>query len=155
MKRLVVVLALFGVVLAFGLACGGKPHRASTAAHPSGPVLYDRIGRMDAIKGIVKDFVEEQLKKGTLAGRFSNVDTAQLEDNLARQLCELTGGPCKYTGRTMHEAHASLAITSADFTAFVAAFEQSLVKFKVEPQEQNELLALYRKQHDDIVTQPQ
>jgi hemoglobin len=116
-------------------------------------VLYDRIGRMDAIKGIVKDFVEEQLKKGTLAARFTNVDSAQLEDNLSRQLCELSGGPCKYTGRAMREAHASMAITEADFTAFVAAFEQSLVKFKVEPQEQKELLALYRKQHDDIVTQ--
>jgi len=142
------------VVLAL-VACGGKPHRASTAAQPAGPVLYDRIGRMDAIKGIVKDFVEEQLKKGALAPRFANVDTAQLEENLARQLCELTAGPCKYTGRAMREAHTGMAISDADFIAFVAAFEQSLVKFKVEAPEQSELLALVRKQHDDIVTQPQ
>ena len=142
------------VVLAL-VACGGKPHHASTAAHPTGPVLYDRIGRMDAIKGIVKDFVEEQLKKGALAPRFTNVDTAQLEDNLSRQLCELSGGPCKYTGRAMAEAHAGMAVTDADFTAFVSAFEQSLVKFKVEPAEKTELLALVRKQRDAIVAQPQ
>src|SRR5262245_17193895 len=107
---------------------------------------------MDAIKGIVKDLVEEQLMKGRLAPRFAHVNAAQLEDSLARQLCEWAGGPCKYVGKSMREAHAGLAISEADFTAFVAAFEQSLVKFKVEPAEQNELLALVKKQHDAVVT---
>jgi hemoglobin len=141
------------LVLAVALvACGAKSHRGSSAiATPAGPVLYDRIGRMDAIKGIVKDFVEEQLLKGSLAPRFSTVNAAQLEDSLARQLCELSGGPCKYVGKSMREAHASLAIGEADFTAFVAAFQQTLAKFKVEPAEQSELLALVKKQHDAIV----
>ncbi|HEY5949364.1 MAG TPA: group 1 truncated hemoglobin [Kofleriaceae bacterium] len=137
--------------LLIALGACGHPSSAHHAGTPSGPVLYDRIGRMDAIKGIVKDFVEEQLKKGELAARFSNVDAAQLEDNLSTQLCELSGGPCKYTGKPMREAHAGMAIGEADFTAFVTAFQQSLVKFKVDAAEQKELLALLRKQHDAIV----
>jgi hemoglobin len=116
-------------------------------------VLYDRIGRMDAIKGIVKDFVEEGLKKGPLAARFANVDAAHLEDGLANQLCELTGGPCKYTGRPMREVHAGMTLGDTDFAMFVAALQQTLDKFKVEPAEQNELLAIVKKQRDAIVSQ--
>ena len=137
------------------VACGSKspgPHTAA-APQPTGPVLYDRIGRMDAIKGIVKDFVEQQLLKSSLAPRFQHVDLAQLEDSLARQLCELAGGPCKYVGKPMREAHAGMPISEADFTAFVAGFEQTLVKFKVEPAEQSELVALVKKQREQIVTQ--
>lgn len=143
--------ALLVFIVIVLVACGAKAPPASTVAQPAGPVLYDRIGRMDAIKGIVKDFVEEQLLKGSLAPRFTNVDVAHLQDNLAAQLCELSGGPCKYVGRPMREVHASMAITDADFTAFVAAFEQSLAKFKVEATEHAELVALLRKHHDAIV----
>jgi hemoglobin len=140
--------ALLVIVL---VACGPKSPRSGTTQQPSGPVLYDRIGRMDAIKGIVKDFVEEQLLKGSLAARFTNVDVARLEDNLSTQLCELTAGPCKYEGRPMREAHAALQISETEFTAFVAALEQSLIKFKVDAAEQRELLAIVRKYKEEIV----
>ena len=142
--RLVLVLAL--------IACGAKSPGPSTAAQPTGPVLYDRIGRMDVIKDIVRDFVREQLLKGTLAPHFTNVNTVLLEDNLSRQLCELAGGPCKYTGRSMREAHASMAITEADFAAFVAGLQASLAKLAVKPKEQQELLALVNKHKTEIVT---
>ena len=133
------------------VACGHKSHTPSAPAQPAGPVLYDRIGRMDAIKGIVKDFVEDQLLKGPLAPRFSTANIPQLEEELARQLCELSGGPCKYTGKPMREAHAGMPITEADFTGFVDAFAKSLAKFKVEAVEQRELLALMKQQHYQIV----
>jgi len=145
--------SLIALAIALVAACGHKSPAPSAAGKPSGPVLYDRIGRMDAIKGIVKDFVEEQLLKGTLAPRFSSVNAAQLEDSLSRQFCELAGGPCKYVGRSMREAHAGMPISDADFTAFVTALQQSLVKFKVEAVEQKELLALVSKHKAEIVTQ--
>jgi hemoglobin len=144
--------ALLLIVLPIVLAtCASKSPRSGTIGQPSGPVLYDRIGRMDAIKGIVKDFVEEQLLKGALSVRFTNVNAAQLEEHLSTQLCELSGGPCKYTGRSMRELHAGMSINEADFNAFVAGFEQSLIKFKVDATEQRELLALLRKYKDEIV----
>jgi hemoglobin len=133
------------------VACGSKSPASGTVKQPSGPVLYDRIGRMDAIKGIVKDFVEEQLLKGSLAPRFTNVNVAMLEDSLSTQLCELTAGPCKYVGRSMREAHAGMAISDADFAAFIAAFEQSLIKFKVDATEQRELVALLRTLKSDVL----
>ena len=144
MKLLVVIMLV---------ACGSKSPKTSTVAQPSGPLLYDRIGGMDVIKDIVRDFVGEQLVKGSLAARFTNVDVARLEENLAIQLCAQTGGPCKYTGRSMREVHANLALTDADLGAFVADFEKSLAKQKLGTLEQQQLVALLRKQRDEIVTE--
>ncbi|HEY5927953.1 MAG TPA: group 1 truncated hemoglobin [Kofleriaceae bacterium] len=144
---------LLVIVLVFSFVACGPRSQPSTLTQPAGPVLYDRIGRMDVIKDIVKDFIEQQLMKGELAARFVNVNTALLADNLATQLCELSGGPCKYAGRSMREAHAELAITEADFTAFVGALEQSLVKYKIDAKAQSELIALVRKHRDDVVAQ--
>lgn len=141
--RLVLVLAL--------VACGARSPRPGASTQPSGPVLYDRIGRMDVIKDIVKDLVEQQLMKGALAHHFTNVNPALLEDSLSRQLCELSGGPCKYTGRSMRETHATLAISEAEFTAFVTALQASLDKHAIKPQEQKELLGLVTKHKPDIV----
>ena len=140
---------LLAIVVA--AACG--PPKTSTVAQPSGPLLYDRIGGMDVIKDIVRDFVVEQLPKGQLAARFTNVDVARLEENLAIQLCAQTGGPCKYTGRSMREAHANLALTDDDLGAFVAEFEKSLAKLNVGTLERQQLVALLRKQRDEIVTE--
>jgi len=143
--RLLLVLAL--------VACGAKSPRSAANAKPTGPVLYDRIGRMDVIKDIVKDLVEEQLMKGSLAHHFTTVNTALLEDSIARQLCELSGGPCKYTGRSMREAHASMTISDADFAAFVTALRTSLAKFKIARPEQTEVVALVNKHKAEIVAQ--
>lgn len=137
-------------VLVLAAACSKQPP-PSTPALPAGPVLYDRLGRMDVIKDIVDDFVEERLVTGPLAARFAHTDLARLEDNLATQLCELSGGPCKYTGRAMGEAHASLTISDADFTAFLAAFQQSLAKLGIRAAEQDELLGKLRALRDQIV----
>jgi hypothetical protein len=53
----------------------------------------------------------------------------------------------------MREAHANLAITGADFAAFIAALQHSLVKYKIEAKEQSELIALVREHRDDVVAQ--
>jgi hemoglobin len=140
-------------VLAVVAACSKQP-TPSTPARPAGPVLYDRLGRMDVIKDIVRHFVEQSLVKGPFAARFTNVDVPRLEDHLATQLCELSGGPCKYTGRSMRDAHASLALGDADFTAFLALLQQSLAKHDIERAEQDELLGKLRALRDQIVAEP-
>jgi len=140
-------------VLAVVAACSKQP-APSTPARPAGPVLYDRLGRMDVVKDIVRHFVEHGLVKGPLAARFTSVDVPRLEDHLATQLCELAEGPCKYTGRSMRDAHGSLAISDADFSAFLGLLQQSLAKHDVKRAEQDELLGKLRALRDQIVAEP-
>ena len=41
----------------------------------------------------------------------------QFHTNLTDQLCELSGGPCTYSGREMRESHADMNVTDTQFNA--------------------------------------
>ena len=66
-------------------------------------------------------------------------------------VCEVTGGPCKYTGRTMKESHQHLNITQAEWDAMVEDFKTTLNKFKVPQREQQELITIVGSTKNDIV----
>ena len=141
-------------VVASLAACGGKATEPTTAtAMSESASLYDRLGRRDAIAAVVKDFVEERVAKDARINRmFANTDIPGLEAKLIDQICEATGGPCKYTGKDMRTTHAGMNIKEADFTALVEDLKASLDHFKVGAREQQELLGALAKMHDDIVT---
>jgi hemoglobin len=146
MRRCLLVIALAVA------ACGSKQPKSQPTAQPAVTPLYDRLGKLDAIKAIVKDFVEERVAKDVrINGRFANTDVAHLEQMLAEQICEATGGPCKYTGETMKEVHAGIGVTEAEFRALVEDLVASLDKFGVPKAEQDELIGKLATMHDDIV----
>jgi hemoglobin len=62
-----------------------------------------------------------------------------------------TGGPQKYTGRSMHESHEHLNITPKEWDAFMDDFQQTLDKFSVPAVEQGELKAIVNRTYGDIV----
>jgi hemoglobin len=53
-----------------------------------------------------------------------------------------TGGPQKYTGKSMADSHAHLRITRKEWEAFLDDFQQTLDKFAVRAGEQAELKAI-------------
>ncbi len=149
--RTVTTTVLLGASLA---ACGGQARPPDAPAAPVAS-LYDRLGRRDAIALVVKDFVEQRVARDPrINGWFAHADLPGLEMKLIEQICEATGGPCKYTGlyRDMKTAHAGMAIKDADFTALVEDLTASLQQFHVGAAEQQELLAELGTMHDDIVT---
>jgi len=66
-------------------------------------------------------------------------------------ICWATGGPQKYTGRSMKEAHKDLMITPAEWEAFLDDLQQTLDKFAVQQAEQAELKAIVNSTRADIV----
>jgi hemoglobin len=68
------------------------------------------------------------------------------------QICQGTGGPCVYTGRSMKEAHAGMGVRSGHFNALVGDLGKTLKKFKVPAHEQKELVAILAPMKKDIVT---
>jgi hemoglobin len=145
---------LLSIVLA-AAACGGgskKEPTTATTTQPSGKSLYDRLGGVDAIKAVVKDFVEENVAKDTrINARFANADIPKLEQNLTDQICAATGGPCTYSGKSMKESHTGMGINEAEFNALVEDLKKSLAKFNVPQAEQDELIGALAGMHDDIV----
>jgi hemoglobin len=82
------------------------------------------------------------------------VPKAGLKFHVTALVCEVTGGPCKYSGRTMKESHQKLNITPAEWDAMVADFKATLNKFKVPQREQQELITIVGSTRNDIVQSP-
>lgn len=50
---------------------------------------------------------------------------------VTEMVCEATGGPQKYAGRSMRDSHQHLLITAEEWEAFLDDFQQTLDKFGV------------------------
>ena len=67
-------------------------------------------------------------------------------------ICQATGGPEVYHGRSMKDSHAHLNISNAEWDEMVRVFSELLNDFKVPEKEQKELFALIGPTKADIVT---
>jgi hemoglobin len=66
-------------------------------------------------------------------------------------VCWASGGPQKYSGRSMADFHRHLNITSKEWDAFMDDFRQTMDKFKVPAAERGELKAIVDSTYGDIV----
>ncbi|MBI2536163.1 MAG: group 1 truncated hemoglobin, partial [Gemmatimonadetes bacterium] len=74
-----------------------------------------------------------------------------LKFHVTSLVCAVTGGPCKYVGRGMKEAHAHLNITEREWQAMVADFKVTLDTSKVPAREQQELIKIVESTKAEIV----
>ncbi len=70
---------------------------------------------------------------------------------MTEQVCQATGGPQIYTGRTMRDSHAELDITQQEWLAFLDDLQQTFDHFGVPDAERAELLAIVESTKADIV----
>lgn len=119
--------------------------------------LYDRLGGLKGITVVVDDFINRLVVNKTLnqnpainAGRKSS-PAPYLKFQVSQLVCEVSGGPCKYTGKTMKESHAHLNISEAEWEVMAQEFKKSLDKFRVPAAEQKELFDIVGKTKTDIV----
>lgn len=70
---------------------------------------------------------------------------------VTEMVCWATGGPQKYTGKSMVDSHAYLNITAEEWEAFLDDFQQTLDKFAIPAEEQAELKAIVNSTRPDIV----
>jgi len=119
--------------------------------------LYERLGGVFAIATVVDDFVDRIMEDPRLNANpkvneaHHKVSPAGFKYLVTEQVCEVTGGPQRYTGRSMFDSHEHLDITEDEWSAFIDDFKQSLDKFKVPPAEQAELVAIVESTKSDIV----
>ena len=113
--------------------------------------LYDRLGGLDAITAVVESFRDTVAADDRINLKFARTDLARLRQMLIDQVCEATGGPCKYRGRSMKEAHAGMRVSKGEFDALVDDLVKTLNHFKVPSSEQSELLAILGPLESEIV----
>jgi len=145
-----ILIGLMVVLFAVAACSSKKPD--TTPTNTGDKKLYDRLGGKDAISAVVDEFLANVQADAAINAMFANADLKGLKTKLVDQICQATGGPCTYQGKTMKEAHTGMNIKEADFTALVGDLKKALDKFKVGEKEQQELLGALAKMHDDIVT---
>jgi hemoglobin len=124
------------------------------------PSLYDRLGGVYNIATVVDDIivrimVDERLNANPRVNEAHHrVAPAGFKYLVAEQVCEASGGPQKYSGRSMGDAHRRLIITDQEWQAFMDDFQTTLDKFEVPQPEQAELTAIVESTKEGIVVEP-
>ena len=113
--------------------------------------LYDRLGRGDAINAITESWVARVGGDDRANKKFARTDIARLKKEVADQLCEATGGPCTYTGRSMRTTHDGMQVTAGEFEVVMQHLEAALDELNVPKTEHDELTGLLRPMREDIV----
>ncbi len=144
-SRILAVVSMAGLFLAFG------PSRAAAQAAPS---LYDQLGKKKGITKVVGDFVGNVGADTRINAYFAHTDLTHLKMELVNQICQASGGPCKYTGKSMKEAHMGMGVTTADFNAIVEDLVKAMDKDKVSAGAKNSLLGALGPMKGDIVEKP-
>ncbi len=121
------------------------------------PSLYDRLGSVYSIATVVDDLIDRVMVDPRLNANplvdeaHHRFPPAGFKYLVTEMVCWATGGPQKYTGRSMADSHAHLKITSEEWEAFLDDFQQTMDKFAVPAQEQAELKVIVNSTRSDIV----
>jgi hemoglobin len=122
--------------------------------------LYERLGGVYPIATVIDDFIDRVMNDARLNANplvdeaHHRVSPAGFKYLATELVCSATGGPQKYTGRSMKDSHAHLKITAAEWAAFLDDLQQSLDKFGVPATEQAELKGIVDSTRADIVYPP-
>lgn len=117
--------------------CQSTPPTPSDGA----PRLYDQLGERSGIEDIVEDLLYLIVDDPRLQDTFAGIDVARFHEKFSDQICELSGGPCTYDGRTMVEAHTGMGVTNTQFNAVADHLIRAMEKNDVATGAQNRLLA--------------
>src|SRR5215212_6229229 len=138
---------LAGLVLVSLLA--GCAHRTPQPAADA--TLYQRLGGQPAISAVVEDAIANVAADSRINQRFASTDLARLKSGLVEFLCDRSGGPCRYRGRNMADAHEGMKIRAVEFEALVEDLVKSLDKHKVPAREKGELLTMLGRMKNAII----
>ena len=113
--------------------------------------LYQQLGSGTGIEKIVDGLLVEIEQDQQIVHHFRDTDIERFRKLLIEQLCELSGGPCKYTGVSMQESHTGFKITQADFDNLVRHLMKVMTDLNISTPAQNQLLGLLAPMYGDVV----
>jgi hemoglobin len=161
-----------GPFLAFLLvACGGSQSGSSTpqvtetvvdagapdVAPPPLPALFIRLGGKENLAKIVDSLLANASADPELKKAFAKTTGAKAEHlkaMLVDQLCELSGGDCKYTGKTMRDAHKGMKISDSQWKAFLLDLDYALQENKIADADRAELAGLLGPLKEEMTEAP-
>ena len=113
--------------------------------------LYQRLGGEPVVTAIVDSFIERFADDTRVAPTFAKTDIPKFRRLLIEQICNLTGGGCTYTGRSMPSSHEGMKITESQFNAIVEDLQDAMNRQRIPIGLQNELIATLAPLREGII----
>lgn len=132
------------LVLAGLLALSG--HRANASS------LFEDLGQKPGIERLVTRAMTIWSTDPRVGPTFEDTNLPRFKRILVEQICSLSGGDCKYTGRSMAEAHKGLHLANVQFNALAEDLQDAMEQEHYAYSVQNRLLALLAPMQRDVVT---
>jgi hemoglobin len=123
-------------------------------AQTADDALYRQLGGQPGLVTLMDDFMARLLADPRMNPFFKDADQPHIKEQLVLQFCEVSGGPCRRTGKDMKKAHAGIDVTKSNFNALVEVLQQSMDAQGIPFGVQNRLLAKLAPMHRDIVNAP-
>jgi hemoglobin len=140
LRTSVALLALLAVLS----GCSAAPVRDAT--------LYDELGGKDGIAALVDGFLNRVADDYRIVETFAGSNVPRLRRLLEEQFCQVSDGPCEYSGGTMQETHRGMGISDSEFNALVEDLVDAMEALDLPAATQNRLLARLAPMHRDIVS---
>ena len=153
MDRLIsrLLVAPLFVFMGAALAQTDQPPPLAQIEAPLSGSLYVRMGGAHNVEAVVSDLLDHLSQDPRTRRAFNKVNLRRVKGFLSMKICDITGGGCKYSGDSMHEVHAGLGISEAEFYGMVDVLRDSLERHGVALRERNELLAILAPIKRDVV----
>jgi hemoglobin len=120
-------------------------------SNTSNDSLYRQLGGQVKVEQVVDNFIREIEFDVAIFAYFKDSDVERFHEKLVEHLCQLTGGPCEYSGDTMEQVHGGMNISEADFNRGVDLFINAMTKADIPHPQQNKVLAILAKTRKDIL----
>jgi hemoglobin len=155
LDRVITLAAAAGLTIEEFLQAAPKaPARPKEPRRPASS-LYQRIGHAGGLLWLVNTLYLRVLADPLLMSYFKHLDDQDrqwLRWHMLTLLAVVTGGPSKYQGRDLHEAHAELHITEEAFDQVVWHLQATLQELEVQQGDQQAILAAVQARRDEVVT---
>jgi hemoglobin len=115
------------------------------------PTLYDKLGGEQGVDKIVNHLVKNIGHDEQIFHYFAEANVKRFKKHLAWHLCDISDGPCDYTGDSMQQIHDGMQINERDFNHLVDLLIDAMYKADVPHPVQNQLLARLAPLRADII----
>lgn len=117
--------------------------------------LYQRIQYAGGLRRLVDRLYPRVLADPSLTLYFKHLDDQHLQRlrwHMLTLLAVVTGGPSKYQGRDLYEAHGELHITGEAFDRVLWHLQGTLQDLEVDQEDRVAVLDAVRARRDEVVT---
>ncbi len=116
-----------------------------------GKSLYEKFGGETGIAAVVDTFYDYMMKDDDVNHFFSETNMKKQRQHQTNFISFVLGGPKKYDGKNMREAHAHLKLTDKEFNIVAKHLTEALKFHGVGDDDISAVMKVVATTHDDVL----